>query len=60
MPETDGPSSSMAGDNSLELTRSEIDLAKMNFDFYFKMKGTPIDLFELPMLLAACGIDVSP
>jgi Ca2+-binding EF-hand superfamily protein len=37
-----------------------VDLAKTNFDFYSKSKGTQIDLFELPMLLSACGSQVSP
>ena len=44
----------------MELTKQEVDLAKQNFDFYSKSKGTQIELFELPMLLSACGCRVTP
>ena len=35
-------------------------MAKTNYDFYSKSKGTQIDLFELPMLLSACGTQCTP
>ena len=47
-------------DNNLELTRQEIDIAKTNYDYYSKSKGSQIELFELPMLLTACGLQVLP
>ena len=47
-------------DDHLELTKQEVDLAKSNYDFYSKSKGTQIELFELPMLLSANGCRVTP
>lgn len=53
--EVDPLEEALAGDQ-LQLTRQELDLAKQNFDIYASTKTTPIDLFELPMLLLSCGI----
>ena len=39
------------GDDHLELTKQELDLAKGNYEFYIRNKGAQVDLFELPMLL---------
>lgn len=41
--------------DSPELTHIEIDLAKQNFAFYCAGKKGPLELFELPMVLSACG-----
>ena len=38
----------------LELTAMEMQLAQQNYQFYMKSK-TCFEIFELPMLLSACG-----
>ena len=44
-----------------ELTRMEIEMAKQNFNFYQSQKKSPnLELYELPMVLSACGYKVSP
>jgi Ca2+-binding EF-hand superfamily protein len=44
-----------------ELTRMEVEMAKQNFQFYQSQKKSPIlELYELPMVLSACGYKVSP
>lgn len=36
-------------------------MARQNFDFYCKSKGgATVELFELPMILTACGYRVKP
>lgn len=55
----DGQSDDAMSDDHLELTKQELDLAKQNFEFYIRNKGTQVDLFELPMLLQACGMNIS-
>jgi Ca2+-binding EF-hand superfamily protein len=36
-------------------------MARQNFDFYCKSKGgATVELFELPMILTACGYRVTP
>ena len=43
-----------------EMSKVEVEMAKQNFDFYAKSKGGAIiELFELPMILTACGYNVS-
>lgn len=36
-----------------------MSLTRTNFDIYASNKGGKIELFELPMLISACGIQVS-
>jgi hypothetical protein len=49
------------GNDQPEMTRMEIDMARQNFDFYSKSKGgASVELFELPMILTACGYRASP
>lgn len=45
-----------------ELTRMEVEMAKQNFGFYCQQKkgGTSLELYELPMVLSACGYKVQP
>ena len=40
----------------------EIEMAKSNFTFYCSQKkgGNALELYELPMVLSACGYKVSP
>ncbi len=47
-------------DQNLELIKQEQDMAKLNFEYYTKNKGTQVELFELPMLMSACGYRVTP
>jgi len=35
-------------------------MAKLNYDYYIRNKGSQVELFELPMLLSACGYKVTP
>jgi hypothetical protein len=38
----------------------EVEMAKQNFGFYCSQKkqGTMLELYELPMVLSACGYKV--
>jgi len=47
-------------DQNLELIKQEQDMAKLNYEYYIKNKGSQVELFELPMLLSACGYKVTP
>lgn len=47
-------------DQNLELIKQEQDMAKLNFEYYTKNKGSQVELFELPMLMSACGYRVTP
>jgi len=40
----------------------DVDMAKLNFNFYCQSKrsGTTLEVYELPMILSACGYKVSP
>eukprot|EP00352_Strombidinopsis_acuminata_P004806 CAMPEP_0176365842 /NCGR_PEP_ID=MMETSP0126-20121128/20758_1 /TAXON_ID=141414 ORGANISM="Strombidinopsis acuminatum, Strain SPMC142" /NCGR_SAMPLE_ID=MMETSP0126 /ASSEMBLY_ACC=CAM_ASM_000229 /LENGTH=60 /DNA_ID=CAMNT_0017723015 /DNA_START=35 /DNA_END=217 /DNA_ORIENTATION=- len=43
----------------MELNKLEVELCKQNFSFYEKNRGgPPVERFELPMLLVACGYDL--
>ena len=45
----------------LELSAVDVSMAKQNFEYYLKSKGgATIELFELPMVLTACGYHVTP
>lgn len=48
--------------NDPELTRMEIEMAKQNFSFYQQNKkvSAALELYELSMILSACGYRVSP
>lgn len=50
----------MEDDQNLELIRQEQDMAKLNFEYYTKNKGSQVELFELPMLMNCCGYRVTP
>lgn len=45
-----------------ELTRGEIEMAKQNFTYYCSQKKAEsgLQLYELPMVLSACGYKVTP
>lgn len=42
-----------------ELSKMDIELAKQNYTYYCSGKKTALELFELPMVLSACGYKVS-
>jgi|LauGreDrversion4_2_1035121.scaffolds.fasta_scaffold2536378_1 hypothetical protein len=49
------------GNDQPELSQTDISMARQNFDFYCKSKGgATVELFELPMILTACGYRVTP
>jgi hypothetical protein len=45
------------GQDSPELSKMEIEMAKQNFTFYCSQKksGPVLEVYELPMILSACG-----
>jgi Ca2+-binding EF-hand superfamily protein len=42
-----------------ELSKMDIELAKQNYTYYCSGKKTALELFELPMVLSACGYKVT-
>jgi hypothetical protein len=48
--------------DSPELTKMEVEMAKQNFTFYCQSKkaAVSLELYELPMILSACGYSCTP
>lgn len=34
-------------------------MVRLNYDYYTKQKGGVVELFELPMIMSACGYKVT-